>query len=116
MERRRNGFTHKQKREVRERQEGRCACCGQTPHKTLDVHHVIPLSHDGPNTIDNAVGLCRGEGTCNCHPMIDKLALERNIYFDEQTMAENVEYVVGLLNSPHLDDEPVAWGNLAADD
>lgn len=115
MERRRNGFTHKQKREVRERQEGRCACCGQTPHRTLDVHHVIPLSQGGPNTLENGVGLCRGEGTCNCHPMIDKLALERNIYFS-QIMEPKLEYTIALLNSPHLDDVPVTWGNLAADD
>lgn len=65
----------------------------------------------GENTLENAVAACNP-----CHRFLDELALKREIFYDEQRMRENVEYVVGLLNSPHLDNEPVAWGNLAADD
>lgn len=54
---------------VRRRARGRCEACGEesgfqrtdgTPY--LEVHHMIPLAHGGPDTVENAVGLC-----ANCH-------------------------------------------------
>jgi 5-methylcytosine-specific restriction protein A len=54
---------------VESRAEGRCELCDVTaPFARLDgtpfleVHHVIPLSEDGPDTPENAVALCP-----NCH-------------------------------------------------
>ncbi len=55
---------------VLERAKGVCESCeepapfnrrsGGEPY--LEVHHVVPLSEDGPDTVDNAVGICP-----NCH-------------------------------------------------
>lgn len=56
--------------EVLYRSDGTCEACGKgapfirksdaTPY--LEVHHKIPLSKDGPDTVSNAVALCP-----NCH-------------------------------------------------
>jgi len=55
---------------VEKRAKGVCELCGNpapfvrskdnTPF--LEVHHIIPLSEDGPDTVDNAAALCP-----NCH-------------------------------------------------
>ena len=54
---------------VEGRAKGRCELCGQpspflrldgTPY--LEVHHIDPLSQQGSDTVENAVGLCP-----NCH-------------------------------------------------
>jgi hypothetical protein len=97
MERRRNGFTHKQKREVRERQNGVCACCGQTPHQTLEVHHIKPYSKGGPNDIENAVAACKP-----CHKLLDDLVFQRGIQYSED-MQPGQEYLVALFNTPPFD-------------
>ena len=48
---------------------GTCEFCGEEGpfirddgRLYLEVHHVVPLSSGGPNTVDNAVALCP-----NCH-------------------------------------------------
>lgn len=47
---------------------GMCECCNQHSFKDvnsepyLEVHHVIPLSDDGPDTTTNAIAVCP-----NCH-------------------------------------------------
>jgi 5-methylcytosine-specific restriction protein A len=60
------------KRYVKDRAEGKCELCGkQAPFTTtknepyLEVHHLITLSEDGPDTIYNSVALCP-----NCHRMM----------------------------------------------
>lgn len=52
-------FTEKVKLEVKHKAAFRCCLC-QTFF--IDVHHIIPESDGGPNTIDNAAPLCQ-----NCH-------------------------------------------------
>lgn len=54
---------------VLEQAKGICELCGQPgPFETadgdlfLEVHHVVPLAKDGPDTVDNAVAICP-----NCH-------------------------------------------------
>ncbi len=55
---------------VLDRAKGICECCEEpAPFKKrrggepyLEVHHVVPLSEGGPDTIDNAVAICP-----NCH-------------------------------------------------
>lgn len=47
-------------KEVMERDEYRCRRCGT--HFDLCCDHVIPLSADGPTTLDNLQALCR---SCN---------------------------------------------------
>lgn len=55
---------------ILERAKGICERCHKPApfYRTLDstpyleVHHVIPLSKDGDNTVDNAIALCP-----NCH-------------------------------------------------
>lgn len=52
------------RRQVLERANGYCEYChtpGFTTHNGnifLETHHVIPLSEDGPDTMDNVVALC----------------------------------------------------------
>lgn len=48
---------------------GHCECCGQEAPFTgndglpfLEVHHVVHLADNGPDTVDNAVAICP-----NCH-------------------------------------------------
>lgn len=54
---------------ARQRAAGRCEHCGNpAPFLTgaglpyLEVHHVVPLSKDGPDSLDNVLALCP-----NCH-------------------------------------------------
>ncbi|PID93330.1 MAG: hypothetical protein CSA95_08075 [Bacteroidetes bacterium] len=56
--------------EVLKRANGICEKCGkQAPFNRdlddspfLEVHHIIPLSEDGDDTVENSIGLCP-----NCH-------------------------------------------------
>ena len=55
--------------EVLLRANGMCECCHMPApfikvncEPYLEVHHVIPLSQDGEDTVDNAEALCP-----NCH-------------------------------------------------
>ena len=57
------------KQYVKDRAGGTCELCGKyAPFKTaydepyLEIHHLITLSDDGPDTIYNTVALCP-----NCH-------------------------------------------------
>ena len=45
--------------EARSKAHYRCVICHEP---FVDVHHIIPESDDGPNTLDNAAALCAG-----CH-------------------------------------------------
>lgn len=54
---------------VLQQANGHCECCGQAAPFTgndglpyLEVHHVVRLADNGPDTIDNAVAICP-----NCH-------------------------------------------------
>lgn len=53
-------FTPKEWKQKCEQFSGSCAYCGQ--RKKLTVHHVVPVSKGGPNTIQNCVPAC---GSCN---------------------------------------------------
>jgi|GEM_PF-384273 5-methylcytosine-specific restriction protein A len=63
---------------ARKRANGICQLCeqpapfrvGDTPF--LEVHHVIPLSENGPDTIENTVALCP-----NCHRRMHALKIPR---------------------------------------
>lgn len=67
--------------------KGRCEGCGQdapfikesTGLPFLEVHHVIQLSEDGPDTVENAVALCP-----NCHRRLhlgqDKATMRAELY------------------------------------
>lgn len=55
--------------DVLDRSNGICELCGKKApfinyfgQPFLEVHHIIPLSENGPDVVDNAVGLCP-----NCH-------------------------------------------------
>jgi len=67
-------FSKELKRQVRKEQEGICADCGGKPEK-LQIHHIIPESMGGPDTRDNAVGLCP-----ECHKKWDELAIKKKFY------------------------------------
>jgi 5-methylcytosine-specific restriction endonuclease McrA len=66
------------KQEVRRQQNYRCDWCGEKPKK-LTIHHIIPQSMGGADTIDNAVGLCRP-----CHDYWDKEALENHNFYKKR--------------------------------
>lgn len=53
-------FTAKDWKEIKERQCGKCADCGEK--KKLTVDHIKPLSKGGSNYKENIQGLC---GNCN---------------------------------------------------
>lgn len=53
-------FTEAIKKEARKRAHFKCVMCRDVPF--VEVHHIIPESEDGPNTLDNAAALCAG-----CH-------------------------------------------------
>lgn len=73
-------FRRSIRREVYDSQGGRCAECGEEFCK-LETHHRLPRALGGPDTIDNAVGLCgpppEGNG---CHQEADRLAFQGIIY------------------------------------
>lgn len=57
------------KLDVLTRADGSCELCGKpapfiknSGEPFLEVHHIIPLAETGPDTVENAVGLCP-----NCH-------------------------------------------------
>ena len=55
-------FKESLKKEVRKKSDGKCVLC----HKPfVEIHHIIPESNNGPDTIDNAVALCS-----YCHDLI----------------------------------------------
>ena len=54
---------------VRRRAAGKCECCGRDApfldlrgDPFLEVHHIDPLSEQGPDTVENAAAICP-----NCH-------------------------------------------------
>jgi 5-methylcytosine-specific restriction endonuclease McrA len=67
-------FSRGLKEEIRKKQKGFCADCGLKPEK-LHIHHIIPQSMGGPDTKDNAVGLCP-----NCHQKWDERAKEGKFF------------------------------------
>ena len=52
-------FPEKTKLQVKKKSAFRCCRCHEIG---IDVHHIIPESEGGPNSIDNAAPLCQ-----NCH-------------------------------------------------
>jgi len=54
-------FTHKEWKELCEKYDNRCLCCGVQGKMTPD--HIVPLCKGGAGTIDNIQPLCRH---CNC--------------------------------------------------
>lgn len=55
-------FTEKIKTEARKRSAYRCCAC----HKPfVEIHHIIPQSQGGPNTLENAAALC-----AYCHDLL----------------------------------------------
>ena len=70
-------FSIRLKKEIREKQGGVCASCGQKVKK-LQIHHIIPQSMGGSDTRDNAVGLCP-----DCHDKWDELA-KKGVFFKKK--------------------------------
>ena len=95
-------LSHQLRRSVRERQDFRCALCGgeHPPGSSacISVHHDKPRAMKGSDDPGNLVGLCRGEGSNECHTLVDTLTFEKGIRFS-QLMVPSVEYVIGALNS-----------------
>lgn len=75
-------FSAKIKKEVRERQGGRCHNCGISPCGCLQVHHRVPQFWGGGDGIDNAVGLC-GENDNGCHQEADEKAMKSGIIYPQ---------------------------------
>jgi hypothetical protein len=54
------GFSEKIKKEAKRNSHFKCCICELC--KPLEVHHIVPEQHGGPDDIENAVALCAG-----CH-------------------------------------------------
>ncbi len=67
-------FSRALKEQVRTEQHNRCADCGRKVKK-LQIHHIIPRSLGGLDTIDNAIGLCAQD-----HKKWDDLAFKGIFY------------------------------------
>lgn len=52
-------FSEKQKLLVKKKADFKCCRCHAIG---IDIHHITPQEHDGPDTLDNAAPLCQ-----NCH-------------------------------------------------
>lgn len=52
-------FSERIKKQARKKAHFRCVICHEP---FVDVHHIVPESEGGPNTLDNAAPLCAG-----CH-------------------------------------------------
>jgi hypothetical protein len=52
-------FSESIKNKVKEMSDFKCCRCR---HISFEVHHIIPLKNDGPDTLENAAPLCP-----NCH-------------------------------------------------
>lgn len=55
-------FKESLKEIVRKKSDGRCVICCKP---FVEIHHIIPQSENGPDTIDNAVALC-----AYCHELL----------------------------------------------
>lgn len=49
--------TDREKSLIRDRQDGKCAICGEVP-KAWEYDHHVPLALDGSNDLENMRGLC----------------------------------------------------------
>lgn len=58
------------KKEVKERDNYRCLCCGEDNRKVLVIDHIIPRYHGGTHSLDNLQTLCR---KCNNLKNIDTI-------------------------------------------
>ena len=67
------------KEEVFEKYGRKCVNCGTT--ENIDVHHKIPLSEGGTNSLENLVPLCR-----NCHEELHRFKFEP---LEPQTRIDN---------------------------
>jgi len=74
-------FTDGLKREVRRKQENRCAECGKRTN--LQIHHEIPQVFGGKDEQINAIGLCE-----NCHERYDLMVLEGGLTFSQKYLNE----------------------------
>jgi hypothetical protein len=80
-------FSKAIRKEVYERQHGRCGMCGAYLPK-LETHHIIPHCISRDDSEDNAVGLCR-----NCHLFADRMALRHHIFYpDSKIIWEQQDY------------------------
>jgi 5-methylcytosine-specific restriction endonuclease McrA len=61
------------RREIIERQEGKCGDCGQYIGNKLEIHHKLPKGLGGGNNPSNLIGLC-GEEFNDCHEKWDNEA------------------------------------------
>ena len=72
-------FSEPTKFHIIEQQKNKCLNCGNTGH--LTIHHFRPKSRGGNGNEFNAVGLCRGQGTNECHTKADLLTIRYGIPF-----------------------------------
>ncbi len=55
-------FSNKIREDVLVKSQRHCCICHRFTGTRIEVHHIVPESQGGPNTIDNAIALC-----FNCH-------------------------------------------------
>jgi len=83
-------FSSEVKRQIRERQDNRCAICGDRVNldDILQCHHkipenaLLPLGIRGKCNPDNGVALC-GEKARDCHQIADMKAIKEHLFFKD---------------------------------
>ena len=84
------GFKHEVKQEALERQDYKCANCGD--EVDLQAHHIVPEKMlvgrgiKGKSTVDNCVMLCT-EKDRDCHEVFDRKAA-KGIFYPNLTIDE----------------------------
>ena len=81
-------FGQRIRHEVYRRQHGDCAVCGEHFDR-LETHHILPHVVGGPDTLDNAIGLCHDD-----HMFMDRMALRFGILYPDALQFDRE--IVGL--------------------
>ncbi len=81
-------------RQARIRDNYTCQKCGQWQGE-LHVHHIIPLSEDGPDTLENVIVLC-----VSCHMEWESAYF--GIEFSEWLTLPPGRWLIGMLAKPEM--------------
>lgn len=61
-------FINKNKDKILELHNNMCDVCGLDIYDILEIHHILPISCNGDNSLDNLACLCP-----NCHSILHKM-------------------------------------------
>jgi transposase len=71
-------FNAQERERIMQRDGMKCRMPGCSSKSNLEVHHIIPIEHDGTNALDNGITLCH-----KCHESIRRRELQFVTLFQE---------------------------------